>query len=308
MAVITHATMEADLRLAVALDQALMVLLQDLGTIRNVPGAIIYAGSVNASGSDTSRIRQVGLAGRDHFVATAAEDTDVADTSLADASVDVAVARQSLVRQISDVAVGTGFAIDVDPERLAEDMVQSFERRFNDMIATEIATAATSVGTSGADMVTDDFYDAKYQLQLNSNPLGFFAMLHPRQIADLEESIRGEGGAAQFVAATAAMLQAKGPGIQGEWLGIPIFASSDITSAGGDRKGAMWAPGALVYKDMKPDPRMFLGTSAAVVTQDPIIVEIGHILGGGRSKIAGDGYVGVKLTEQARIVGIFTDA
>ena len=54
MSTITNASMEVDLRLAASLDAALHVLLHDAGTIRNT-GALTFLGSINGSGSDTSR-------------------------------------------------------------------------------------------------------------------------------------------------------------------------------------------------------------------------------------------------------------
>ena len=47
---------------------------------------------------------------------------------------------------------------------LAGDMAASLESYFNSLIATQIATAATDVGTSGVDMSVDDFYDAVFTL------------------------------------------------------------------------------------------------------------------------------------------------
>ena len=58
---ILHSGLETDLRLAAALDQGLLVSLTDMATIRNVPGAIDFHGSVNGTGSDTGRLRFVGL-------------------------------------------------------------------------------------------------------------------------------------------------------------------------------------------------------------------------------------------------------
>ena len=56
---IIHSGLETDLRLAQALDVSLQVQLHDMASIRNT-GAIQFRGTVNGSGSDTSRQRLVG--------------------------------------------------------------------------------------------------------------------------------------------------------------------------------------------------------------------------------------------------------
>ncbi len=302
---ILHSGMETDLRLATALDAALGITLNDLASIRNT-GAIQFAGTVNGTGSDTSRQRLADL-GQDHMGAvTEAEDT--ADTALGFSSVDIAVTRNSLARSISDTAIFTGYTQDINPVTIAGEMMTAYDGRFNDVAAAAVATATTNVGTSGQNMSTDDFFDAKFTLQLASVPGRFFTLLHPRQLADLEESIRAEGGPVQFVTATQEMLNAKGQGFAGSWLGIDIFQSSDVTTAGGNREGGMWGPGALRYKTGVVDNRSFIGSSAVVVQQGEILVEIARIVGGGRVKIVGDAHFGISVIEQARLVGIVTDA
>ena len=82
---ILHSGLETDLRLAVALDQGMSNILASTFGIRT-SGAVVNYGSVNGTGSDTKRVRLVGLGGTDQFATTAAEDTDIAETALTDAS------------------------------------------------------------------------------------------------------------------------------------------------------------------------------------------------------------------------------
>lgn len=301
---IIHSGLETDLRLAEALDVSLQVQLHDLASIRST-GAIQFRGTVNGSGSDTSRQRLAGL-GHDHMESVA-EDFDTLDTALGIASVDIAVVRNSLARSVSDTVIFTGFVDDINPVKIAGEMMNAYDGRFNDVAAAAVATAANNVGTSGVDMSTDDFFDAKFALQLLSVPGRYFCLLHPRQMADLEESIRSEAGPVQFIVATQEMLNAKGQGFQGSWLGIDIFASSDVSAAGGNFEGGMWGPGALAYKTGVVDARSFIGTSGVVVQQGEVLVEIGRIIGGGRVRIVGDAHFGISVIEQNRLVGIVTD-
>ena len=219
---ILHSGTEGDLRLAATLDQSLFSLLTDTASIRTVPGAIEFLGTVNGSLSDTHGVRFAGLDGADPMVATAAEHTDVTETALTDAHTDIAVARQALRRDIGDLFVATGNG-QLDANRLAVDMVASYESRFNAMWATAAATASQNVGTSTVDMSHDDFMDAIFELELDSVPGPFFCGLHPRQFADWQESLRAEGGSAVFNPATNDMLSIKGPGYAGEYLGVSVY-------------------------------------------------------------------------------------
>lgn len=303
---ILHANLETDLRLAAALDQSLFVTLTDMASIES-SGALDYLGSVNGTGSDTSRLRYASLGGADHMAATAAEDTDVVETGLTDASVDIAVVRHALVRNVGDLAVATGFASDIDPETLARDMALSRAGRFNDVFFTALATATTNVGTTTVDMSADDFHDAKYQLQLNSVPGPYFCALSPRQLSDFQESLRAEGGAAQFSPATMAMLDIKGQGPAGEYLGVSIWTFSDVVSGAADDEGGMWGAGAFGWKNAMVSPPAGAGSSL-VVRMDDLIVEVSRDASRALSEVAGSAYFGIGLREQARVVGIVTDA
>lgn len=305
---ILHSGLETDLRLAAALDQGLLVSLTDMATIRNVPGAIDFHGSVNGTGSDTGRLRFVGLGGADHM-AGSTEGTTVSETALTDASVDIAVTRQALVRNIGDLATLTGFGVDVNPQSLAADMVASYDGRFNELFTAAGATASTNVGTSGVDMSHDDFMDAVFTLQLNSATGPFFACLHPRQYVDWIESLRSEGGALQFSPATAEMLAIRGQGYAGEYLGVNIFKMSDVTEATGNKEGFFWGAGAFGYKVAQPDGRLMLGAGAGVaVAMDEILVEVQREPDGALTKVSGNAWVGLSVKEQARLVGCVTDA
>jgi hypothetical protein len=305
---ILHANLETDLRLAVTLDQALAVSLVDMATIRNVPGAVDFHGTVNGSGSDTHRLRYVSLGGADRFVSVA-ESAAVAETALTDTSVDIAVTRAALRRDIGDVAIATGFGDDVDPERLAADMVASYDGYFNEIYAAAGATATTNVGTSGVDMSHDDYMDAIFTLELGSVPGPYFAALHPRQFADWQESLRAEGGALAFSPATAEMLAIRGQGYAGDFLGVSIFKMSDITEAGGNKEGFMYGAGAFGYKVAIVDQRSMLGAGAAVAVRvDEILVEVFRNPTSATTTVMGNAWVGLSVKEDARIVGIVTDA
>ncbi len=307
MAVILHSNLETDLRLAAALDRGIHELLTDRASIRRT-GAVMFHGTVNDMGSDTKRVRLAGLNGYDEMSTTAAENSDVANTSLTDDSADIAVARGSLRYDESDLAILTGFSgSDIDPIRLAGSMVGAFEGWFNQLVADVIDDFGTDVGSTGVDMSVDDWYDAIFQLELSDVPGPYFSMLHARQIADFQSSLRSEGGAMQFQAATAEMLRIKGQGFQGEFMGVGIYRSSNVNSAGGDRHGGMWGLGALGY--CLGIPRPIIGGGREVRFGDaPILVEFDRDGSAATTEIIGHGYAGVAIVEDSRGVGIVTDA
>lgn len=305
---ILHSNLETDLRMASRLDQGLLVTLTDSAHVLRLPGqfGISFLGSVNGTLSDTHGVRFASLGGADAFSATGAENTDESETALTDTSVNIAVVRHALVRNIGDLADWTGDG-SISPESLAADMVNSYHRGFNADFATAVATASTNVGASGVDMSVDDFYDATYQLELNSVPGPYYALLHPRQIADFRESLRGEAGPAQWKDAAQDMLDLAGPGVKGSFLGVTIAASEDITSAGGNREGGMWGAGAFGRKIAVPAPRVGAGTML-MVRMDELIVEVTRDASTAVTEIVGGAYYGVSVLEQARLVGIVTDA
>lgn len=307
MAVILHSNLETDLRLAATLDRALHMLLADTASIRRT-GAVPFLGLVNGTGSDTSRIRYAGLNGTDEMSTTAAENTDVSNTSLTDASADIAVVRGSLRYDISDLAALTGFeGSDVDPMVLAAAMVPAFEGWFNQLVADAIDDAGTDVGTSGSDMTADDYYDAITQLELSDVPGPYYAMLHARQISDLKSSLRSEAGVMSFQDQTAAMLEIKGQGYQGNFLGVDIYRSSNVNSSGGNRHGAMWGQGFVCHKLGVPSAPI-AGGQLVQFGDAPILVEFTRDGSAATTEVIGHGYAGVAICEDARGVGIVTDA
>lgn len=306
MAQILHSTMETDLRLAAALDQEVRALLTDMMSIRD-SGAISYHGSVNGTGSDTKRIRFAGLDGYDSM--SSAAESAVSNTSLTDASADIAVARIALRYDLHDLAEFTGTGPgDINVERLSKSMVGAFNQGFNSLVANVIDDFSTNVGTSGVDMSADDFFDATYQMDLNSVPGPYYAAFHGRQIADLKDSWRAEGGAHQWREDSQEVVALKGQGYQGSLLNVGIYAMSDVVAAGGNREGGLWGLGAVGYADGNPAITPNAGSQIIRPAGDsPVYVEIQRDADAGHTEIVGNAYVGVAILEQGRGVGVVTD-
>lgn len=304
---ILHSTLETDLRYAAALTREVGILLTHQAAIRTT-GYIKYRGDVAGTLSDTMTVRQVALGGADSF-ASATEIEDVANTQITDSSFNLAVTRYALVRAVSDIArlTGAGGMDPGDPFVLAADMALSFEELFNSLVATAGATATSNVGTSGVDMSSDDAYDAVYTLELASVPGPWFAVIHPRQTADLQESLRGETGPAQWIQATQDMLSIKGQGFVGRFLNVDWFHDANITSAGGNREGFMGGFGCIEYATGTPLP-ILTGDVVVAPAGSPVVVEMVREGTKALTRPVGHAYCAVSVAEQARMVGIVTDA
>ncbi len=301
---ITNASLIPDLRLATALDAALRVILHDEMSLRTT-GSILNLGSINGTGAADATIRYAGLDGLNPFAA-AGEVAVVAETPFVTTSAQIAVGRCALRRDISDLAVITGLQSgDVDPMRLAQSMVGGYEQWFNILACNAINTLTTTVGAAGVDMTVDDFYDAMFALEIASVPGPYTALLSPDQLANFQDSLRAEGGAAQYMPATADMLQAKGQGYQGSFLSIDIYRSDKVVIDGaGDAHGGMWGLGAMGYKTGTTQAPLggFVTSPGA-----EIVVEFERVASAATTQIVGHGYVGLSVLEDARGVQIISD-
>lgn len=295
-----------DLTLSAVLHQELVLLLADRSSVWGHP-ALVYLGDIAGQGSTVIKSGQAGLDGFDEMAAVA-ENGSTSNTALTDGSSSVTIARQALQYQMSDLAALTN-SLGLDPVRLAASMVGAASMRFTTMIAALASGFSQSVGSTGIDMSVDDFFDANTTLSLNSNAAQRMAMLHPRQLEDLRNSLRAEGGAIQFMEATAEMLMAKGPGFAGSFLGVDIFSSSKIATAnaGADRAGMMFCRGAINWAD--GSQRQVYGAGGLVLPAgSKIVVEFERDAAGALTKVVGNYFVGVAEGQDLMGVGIVTDA
>ena len=110
----------------------------------------------------------------------------------------------------------------------------------------------------------------------------------------------------QFMPGTAEQLAIKGPGYQGNLLGVDIFSSDSISTSGGNRVGAMFGPGCVAY--VEASARAAMPGSIAAPSQSPVYAEFVRAGDPGISRVVGHAFVAVGLLENARGVNITTDA
>lgn len=295
-----------NLRLDAMIENEVRMILADMASIRQ-SGALMFAGDVAGVGSDSLRLRYADWGAAQPF-ASAADGADVSATAITESTVDVTIGRYALRYDLTDLAAFTGLGADIDPFSIAQKMALSAEARMNSIITATFAAAANSVGTSGVDMSVDDWFDAMFFLQNQSNDGEFVAVLHPQQLNDLQDSLRSESNNAMaFNPATAEMLKIKGQGYAGTLMGIDIFKSSYVSQAGGDRVGAMMSRGAVAYAIGTPRP--LAGAGAEIrPAGTPVVVAFQRDESKGLTEIVGHLYAGASLTEDERIVKIVTDA
>lgn len=304
------ASLTTNLRLEQILSAEIGALLADRASLYGHP-AIPLVGDLTGSGSDTLRYRLIGLDGYDEMASQTglqAEIKEVLPESLDDAKVDIALVRAAINREVSDLAQLTQFgAPDVDPYRLAESTVGAFLMYFTSQVATAGASFSSTVGSATRDMDVSDFYDALFTLELANVSGPYVAVLHPRQVADWQASLRSEPNALSIAPATQDALMAKGQGSIGSFMGVDIFKSSKITSGGGARKGFMMGYGAMGYAIGKPS--RFVGSSEVMMPPGvPISIEFEREAAKSLTRLVASAYCGVSILQDSMGCLISTEA
>lgn len=303
----------ASLRITETANARLWVLLVDTTDLFH---CCTNLGDQAGRGSSTDKVSQIDL---DDPMTAPAEAAAVAVTDPAVASVTIAIARQALRRQETDLHALTGapgmYRLN-DPELLSLDARNSIVIRRSALITALFAGLATEVGATGVDLSVTNIYQAMFQLQLNRNPQepgGPCCVLHPQQFNDFQESLRGEAGAVQFQAATDRMLYFGAPGFYGEWHGLSFWTSDQVptVNAGADRGGAMFTHGCFGYKEASAAQflRRDAGSAFLPVPEfSPAFIELVRTPASALFDAVFNYYAGVVEIEDLRGVEIITDA
>ena len=306
MALTEYSTLSGNARVAAVLAQEIQLKLADRASLHNNP-AIVNFGNMAGRGSAALQVPIIGLDGSD-LLASASDGAVVANTTLTSTAATLTIGRYALRYDFTDRA-GLADSIGLNAQRLAESMVGSTLMAFQNALCDVIDGFTATAGSTGVDMSVDDFYSAQFALTLASVPGPYIAVLHPRQLADFQSSLRAEYGATQFVLATQDMLNIKGQGMAGMFNGVEIYVSSKVptANAGADRAGAMFGRGAVGYVEGSPFP--IVGAPGVVTPAgSPVVVEFDRIVGGGTTSILASYYLGIGKLQDAMGVSIITDA
>lgn len=303
---ILFADLSGSARLAAILAKEIELTLADRASLHK-HASIKFMGNIVGSGSNVIQTPIVALDGFD-TMSSPADGAAVSNTALTETNANITVARRALQYSISDLANLTD-SVGLNVQRLAQSMVGSAQMTFQSLLCDVTDGFTSTVGTSGVDMTVDDFFSAQFTLTLASVPGPYICILHPRQLADLQSSLRAEAGPNQYVAATQDMLNIKGQGFSGMFNGVDIFVSSKVptANAGADRAGGMFGYGAVGYAEGSP----FAITGAGGIVAPagtPIVVEFERDASSALTKIIGNYYVGVAKLQDSMGVSIITDA
>ena len=294
--------MDGNLRLAAILHNEVSLLLADRASLRNHPSIVNY-GNIAGSGSETIRVPLLGVDGYDLMASTNEATAPSSATALTYLAPEITVARFALQRAISDLAQMTNSGGGPSLDILVQDFAGAFEMTVTSQICALFGSFSNSVGSATVDLSVDDFFAAVFQLE-QSNVTGKpVAVLAPVQVSDLQNSIRQEGGALQYIPATQAMLEAKGQGYVGEFAGVDIFKSDKVATSTG-RQGGMFVRGAIGYCEGSMTAPAMLGS--AVQANGPVVIDIDRSFGD-TTDLIGNAYFGVAELQDSMGVLIETD-
>lgn len=289
-----------DARLTEILHQELRLLLADRFSLWGHP-AVVYAGNCARTGSTTIKVPLVGT----NDMAAVAEGDPVENTPLTTNSETVTVAGQHLQYQMSDLADLTD-SVGLNVQWLVQQMVSAAARRWMAMLCGVIDDHTETAGATGERLTIDDYLDARYALIHARVPGPLLAVLAPEQVTDLIDDARGEVGPMQLRTDTQDLFSISGNGVVANFLGDDIVASSYVSTATGDRKGALFGYGAHMYADGTPQNIGLAGTIIPAGQQ--VVVELERDASGRLTKVVGSYYAGLAMLEDARGVTIISRA
>lgn len=296
----------SDFLVASVLEMEILTKLSSLINLRGSPALVDFS----PMASRGSLVLAIPLAGWDSLVMTApGEATGVSNTALDSDQITLTIARQAIQLQISDELLVSSLGGAMNVERLAQAAASAYINRHNDLTVGLFGGVTASVGTSGADLTLDDVVDATQTLMRANNTDSLYAMLHGQQMSDLQNSLRGEGGALSFSAPTAEMIAAKGKGFAGSYLGVDFWINNRVATAnsGADRAGCMWSRGAFGYAEAT-HPLSSLRGSVNPQVVSPVLIEFERAGTSGLNTVIASAFLGVAMVEDARAVKIVTDA
>jgi hypothetical protein len=291
-----------DIRMTSMVSAEINLLLKDTANLRNT-GLIQYAGSVNSLGTDTIKVRKIGLMGRDSFESRT-EVQAATETDITDGFANLTVARFSLMYNISDLLnmTATNARYEPDPFALAASMAGSYDKLFAELTANAAAGVATGTSTTGTTMSVSTLFEGIYDLERADSEIGapgpFYACLHPKSLTELQASLRAEqNNIISQMMATEAMIAAKGLGYAGKIFGVDIYRSSHIETDGTDYENFIADAGALAYADGVPQ---ILG-AAETMEMDKVVVELERTGASALTSVIGHAYLTVGVVDSNRI-------
>ena len=116
---------------------------------------------------------------------------------------------------------------------------------------------STAVGTSGSNMGVEDLVEAMYTLDAANAPGQRRCVLHPRQVADLFNSLTGTApiysNLGELIRNGILPEGQPGTGFVGQLFGVPIYQTSEVDADSTTNWiGAMFVPAAMAFVQLRP--------------------------------------------------------
>jgi hypothetical protein len=278
-------------------EQFIALSLADTQDLFSTP-VIYYVGDASGKGSNVLRHRLIGLGHSIPMTATAAETTDVSASSVSGTYADVTIARRALRLDESGLAQVVGGGFGLDPQSLGMTTVESFKAGRMAALGEAIAGASTNVTSSGTGSV-DDLYDVIDTFSALGYSGQLIGMFKSATLASIRDSLRSEVGPVAYRGDVQAF---RAMGAE-EILGIACIPSTHVTSNAGKYENAVMASGAIAYGIGSPSNVL---TNANVIRPAglPVVIDLEKNASADTLEIVANGYDGLAIREQARIVGL----
>ncbi len=213
-------------------------------------GLVRLVGDAAGSGSDTLRVTNIGGVGYNQPMSALASETAAITPSPFDLGYStVTIADYGLAFEESYKAQILGREPAAMLDALVQTMPDSFLRTLRDLVGTTVAGFASAVGVDATGMSFDYYLDF---LQAARETLGAgkpVVMLHPRQMTELIESVRGEGALSLNLAEFGALTGLQDSQIYRNafGMGADIMISDSVTTTAGGYIGGGYSVGGIGY-------------------------------------------------------------
>ncbi len=243
------------------------------------------------------------------------------NSAVTTSGVSLTPARYGRVIQATDfnrLVMGNGNGL-YNIDKILDILVGSLGQTMTDLLCASFANLANTVGNTGARLDVDTFYDAAFFLNLQNNSGELKAILHPRQVNHLQESIRSELGTLANTAQSQAAVEAQrmAAGFRFMFAGCQVWQSDSVGVDGGttEHVGAMVADGCYAYTladvasmdpNVDPGDIVRLGAGGDPLVFSNLFVERNRDAANGMTSYIVNAYPAVAEVEDLRGVRIET--
>lgn len=299
MAETTYADSVGASRVAALLNREIVLALADWTDLRNT----ITFTPFSASGSDTL---QTPVITGSYGMTAPGEATAITNTTLLQTSFSLAVARYSLFIEPTDMLQLTNPDGALDVPAIAQIVAMNAGVQFSDMLCALFPSVTAIVGATGTALTVDTVLAAAAALRAANSTGPFTAVLAHKQFTEFQESLRAEVGPLQWVSPSAEMIEAKGPGYQGDWQMISFYSVDSVGDDATDYSGCMFGPEGFRYTE-GPVGKMMSQIDRNIAVADSSIfvtVVFDDVLG--TFRVIGNYYPAVSIAQQGGAVEILS--